>query len=259
MIVTETLNRSDRVRHAFFSRLGGISEGIFASLNCGFGSGDNPDHIAANRANAMRRLAPDLGLDGGSLLTLYQVHSAKAVVVETPWKPGEAPQADAAVTKIPGIALGILTADCAPLLLADAAHGVIGAAHAGWKGALGGVVEATVSAMIGLGAEKDHIEAAIGPCIQQASYEVGAEFLDRFMDDDPANRDFFIASSRDGHFMFDLPAYLGRKLDHLGVAFETVGRDTCADEGRFFSYRRATQHREKDYGRGLAAILLRDI
>ncbi len=256
MIITETLNRSDRVRHAFFSRQGGISEGIFASLNCGFGSGDNPDHIAANRANAMNRLGLDLNLDGGDLLTLYQVHSAKAVVVDTPWNPGEAPQADAAVTKIPGVALGILTADCAPVLLADAATGIIGAAHAGWKGALGGIIEAAVDAMIGLGAKKDQIKAAIGPCIQQASYEVGAEFHDRFMDDDPVNRDFFIASTRDGHFMFDLPAYLGRKLDSLGITFETVVLDTCADEARFFSYRRATLRREKDYGRGLATIIL---
>ena len=254
MIITETLKQSDRVRHAFFSRQGGISEGIFASLNCGFGSGDNPDHIAANRANAMKRL----DLDEGALLTLYQVHSAKAVVVDAPWKPGEAPQADAAVTKIPGIALGILSADCAPVLLADAATGVIGAAHAGWKGALGGIVEAAVDAMTGLGAKKDQIQAAIGPCIQQASYEVGAEFRVRFMDDDATNRDFFITSSRDGHFMFDLPAFLGRQFDTLGVAYETLGLDTCADEVRFFSYRRATQRREKDYGRGLASILLRE-
>ena len=161
------------------------------------------------------------------------------------------------MTKIPGIALGILSADCAPVLLADAVTGVIGAVHAGWKGALGGVVEAAVDAMTGLGAQTDQIQAAIGPCIPPTPHEVGAEFRDRFMDDDPANRDFFIASSRDGHFMFDLPAYLGRKLDALEVALETVGLDTCADEARFFSYRRATQRREKDYGRGLAAIILR--
>ncbi len=254
MIITETLNQTGRVRHAFFTRQGGVSEGVFASLNCGFGSGDNPDHIAANRANAMNRLGLDL--DGGDLLTLYQVHSAKAVVVDKPWKPGQAPQADAAVTKVSGMALGVLTADCAPLLLADASSGVIGAVHAGWKGALGGIVEAAVDAMIGLGAEVAGIVAAIGPCIQQASYEIGPEFRDRFMDDDPANRDFFAASSRNGHFMFDLPAYLGRKLDTLDVSFESVGADTCADETRFFSYRRATQRREKDYGRGLAAIFL---
>ena len=136
--------------------------------------------------------------------------------------------------------------------------GVIGAAHAGWKGALGGIVEAAVDAMTGLGAKKDQIQAAIGPCIQQASYEVGAEFRVRFMNDDPTNREFFIASSRDGHFMFDLPAFLGRQFDTLGVAYETLGLDTCADEVRFFSYRRATQRREIDYGRGLASILLRE-
>jgi len=254
MIISDALNRTKRVRHAFFSRLGGVSEGMFASLNCGFGSGDNPDHIAANRENAMRRLNPDL--NATELLTLYQVHSATAVVVEKPWKPGEAPKADAAVTKVPGLALGILTADCAPVLLADAAAGVIGAAHAGWKGALSGVVDATVEAMVGLGAEVNNIQAAIGPCIHQASYEVGAEFRDRFMDDDAANQDFFIASVRGGHFMFDLPAYLGRTMDRLGVAFETVGLDTCSDDQRFFSYRRATQRQEKDYGRGLATIIL---
>lgn len=260
MIITERLNRTGRVRHAFFTRRGGVSEGVFASLNCGFGSGDNPDHIAANRASAMRRLGSGMNLgldpDGGRLLTLYQIHSAEAVVVHEPWKPGEAPQADAAVTKVSGMALGVLTADCAPLLLADAAAGVIGAVHAGWKGALSGIVEAAVDAMIGLGAAAARIEAAIGPCIQQASYQVGPEFRDRFMDDDPANHDFFAASSKSRHFMFDLPACLGRKLDTLGVSFESVGADTCADEDRFFSYRRATRRREKDYGRGLAAIML---
>ena len=252
MIITEALNRTGRVRHAFFSRQGGVSKGIFASLNCGFGSGDNPDHIAANRANAMSRL----DLSGAELLTLYQIHSATTVVVDAAWKPGEAPEADAAVTKVSGLALGILTADCAPVLMADAAAGVIGAAHAGWKGALAGVVDATVEAMVGLGAMKENIQAAIGPCIQQASYEVGAEFRDRFLVGDAANHDFFIAAVRGGHFMFDLPAYLGLTLDRLGVAYETVGLDTCSDEDRFFSYRRATQRREKDYGRGLATIVL---
>lgn len=253
MIVTETLNQTGRVDHAFFTREGGVSEGVFASLNCGFGSGDNPDNIAANRSTAMNRL----GLDQDELVTLYQVHSAKAVIVQEPWKPGEAPEADAAVTKVSGIALGVLSADCAPVLMADATSGVIGAAHAGWKGALTGVVEATIDAMISLGAEMASIRAAIGPCIQQASYEVGPEFEGRFLDDDPGNCDFFIPSDRNGHFMFDLPGYLGKKLEALGIAFESVGADTCTDEDLFFSYRRATLRREKDYGRGLAAIMLR--
>ena len=255
MITAQTLNRSARVRHAFFTRAGGVSQGLYGSLNCGFGSGDNPDHVAANRSRALSRLAGDC-----ELLTLYQVHSPDVVIIEEPWRPSDAPKADAAVTGRPGLALGILTADCAPVLFADgdanAGAGVIGAAHAGWKGALEGVVEATVEAMTGLGARTSRITAAIGPCIQQDSYEVGPEFHDRFQDADPANGDFFVASSRDGHFMFDLPGYVGRKLDALGIAFETTGEDSCSDENRFFSYRRATRLGEKDYGRGLSAIVL---
>ena len=251
------LNQSARVRHAFFTRAGGVSQGLFGSLNCGFGSGDNPDHVAANRFRALSCL------DGDSeLLTLYQVHSPNVVIVEAPWKPVDAPKADAAVTRRPGLALGVLTADCAPVLFADvganAGAGVIGAAHAGWKGALAGVVEATVEAMTGLGARTSHITAAIGPCIQQESYEVGPEFRDRFQDADPANGEFFVASSSDGHFMFDLPGYVAGKLDALGIAFETTGEDSCSDEARFFSYRRATNRGEEDYGRGLSAILLAD-
>ncbi len=252
MITAPSLKRFARVRHGFFTRRGGVSEGLFESLNCGFGSGDNPEHIAANRRAAMGRL----GFEDGELLTLYQVHSADVVVVEEAWKPGEAPRADGAVTRVTGLALGVLSADCAPVLLADEEAGVIGAVHAGWKGALAGVAEAAVEAMRGLGAEAGRMAAVIGPCIQQASYEVGPEFRARFVDAEPLSGDFFIAASRQGHFMFDLPAYLARKLGALGVAVETVSDDTCADESRFFSYRRATQCREKDYGRGLAAIVL---
>ncbi|MBT3307745.1 MAG: peptidoglycan editing factor PgeF [Alphaproteobacteria bacterium] len=259
MITAHALNSSSRVRHGFFTRQGGVSQGLYGSLNCGFGSGDNPDHVAANRANAQARLAGDKTGDS-ELVSVYQVHSPTVVHVNEPWAPGDAPQADAMVTARPGVALGVLTADCAPVLFADAnanaGSGVIAAAHAGWQGALAGVVEATVQAMIELGAKSGRICAAIGPCIQQESYEVGPEFRERFKDADPANGNFFIPSSRQDHFMFDLPGYIGRTLDGLGIAFETTGEDTCADEQRFFSYRRATHRGEKDYGRGLSAILL---
>ncbi len=252
MITAPSLQRLARVRHGFFTRRGGVSEGPFQSLNCGFGSGDNPEHIAANRRSAMGRL----GFGDGELLTLYQVHSAEVAVVEEAWKPGEAPRADASVTRVTGMALGVLTADCAPVLLADEEAGVIGAVHAGWKGALAGVAEAAVEAMGRLGAEAGRIAAVIGPCIHQASYEVGPEFRARFVAAEPSSGEFFIAATRSEHFMFDLPAYLARKLGKLGVAVETVPDDTCADESRFFSYRRATRCREKEYGRGLAAIVL---
>lgn len=253
MITAQALNGKGRVRHGFFTREGGVSEGLFASLNCGFGSGDNPEHIAANRALAMQRL----DLAGDALVTLFQVHSADVAVVDKPWQPGQAPRADAAVTRRPGIALGVLTADCAPVLLNDGEAGVIGAAHAGWRGALKGVVEATVEAMCAIGAEKERISAAVGPCIQQDSYEVGPELHAEYVNASALSGDFFEPSGRDGHFMFDLPGYLGRCLDGLGLALvEGLGEDTCADEDRFFSYRRATQRREKDYGRGLAAIVL---
>ncbi len=259
MITSQALNRDGRVCHGFFTREGGVSEGVFASLNCGYGSGDNPDHVAQNRDRAMDLLGPDSGLNGGDLATLYQVHSADVVVVEEPWKPGQAPHADATVTRTPGVALGVLTADCAPVLFADETAGVIGAAHAGWRGALDGIVEAAVDAMCRIGAERGRINAALGPTIQKASYEVGPEFHARFMDAATANGEFFADAPRSGHFLFDLPGFLGRKLENLGLAaVETFPDDTCADENRFFSYRRATRLGEKDYGRGLAAILIRE-
>ncbi len=259
MITAEALSQDGRVRHAFFTREGGVSEGLYASLNCGFGSGDKSDHVAANRDRAMARLNPDPGLEGNDLVTLYQVHSAVAVAIDRPWSPGEAPQADAFVTRTPGMALGILTADCAPVLFADEMAGVIGAAHAGWRGALDGVLEAAVDAMCGLGAEGGRIHAALGPCIQQASYEVGPEFHDRFISADPSNAVFFKTAGRDGHFLFDLPGNLVKILKNLGLAdIETTVGDTCTDEDRFFSYRRATQRGEKDYGRALAAIMIRE-
>ncbi len=223
-------------RHGFFGRTDGVSTGIFASLNCGPGSGDDRAAVTENR----RRVSEALG---GPLLTLYQIHSAEAVVVTEPWAQG--PQADAMATNVPGLALGILTADCAPVLFADSEAGVIGAAHAGWKGALGGVTDAAIAAMEGLGAKRSRIAAAIGPCISQANYETGPEFRARF------DARYF-----DGR-QFDLEAYVADRLASAGIA--TVARlSTCtyAREDEFFSYRRATHRGEKDYGRQISAIVL---
>lgn len=254
MITSETLSRVGRVSHAFFTREGGVSGGVYASLNCGFGSGDNPEHIAANRNRAMARL----DLDGADLVTVYQTHSADVVTVDEPWKADASPSADATVTRMPGVALGVLTADCAPVLMADEEAGVIGAAHAGWRGALKGVLEASVEAMCSLGARPQRIVAGIGPAIQQDFYEVGPEFHAEFMDADKRNGAFFSDSPRDGHFMFDLPGYVVGRLEALGLgSVEAAAEDTFGNEDRFFSYRRATQRREHDYGRSLAVIALK--
>jgi hypothetical protein len=241
------------VRHAFLGRQGGVSEGLYASLNCGFGSGDERERVAENRrrALAMAELPADV------LLTVHQTHSAQVMVVEEGWTPDAAPRADAMVTRRPGLALGILTADCAPVLLADPDARVIGAAHAGWRGAVGGVVEAVVRRMVQLGAEPSRIRAAVGPCIRQESYEVGPEFPAPFIAQDRANARYFAPAPRADRFMFDLPGYVVSRLRGLGVgAVEEVRRDTCAETDLFFSYRRATLNREPDYGRGLSAIAL---
>ena len=253
MIEASEIKRLAGVRHGFFTRRGGTSGGLYDSLNCGLGSGDRPECVAANRERAMA----GLGRGGADLATAYQVHSAVAVAVDKPWGPGRQPKVDGLATRTPGVVLGILTADCAPILLADAEGGVIGAAHAGWKGALGGVIEATVACMEGLGARRGRIQAAVGPCIHQASYEVGAEFRQAFLEGDPANAAFFVAAQRVGHFQFDLPGYVGRRLAGLGLAsIDVLDFDTCADPDNFFSFRRATKRGETDYGRGLSAIAL---
>jgi len=243
------------IRHAFFSRLGGVSQGLYASLNCGYGSGDDGGRVADNRHRALDRL----GRSGDDLVTLHQVHSADALVVEAAgtWAADAAPRADGMATNVPGVALGVLTADCAPVLFADGDAGVIGAAHAGWKGALAGIIESTVEAMTGLGAEASNISAAIGPCIQQESYEVGPEFHSGFVDEESGSARFFVASAREGRFMFDLAGYVEHQLRSLGLErVDVVDVDTYTDEDRFFSYRRATHRGEPDYGRGLSAILL---
>jgi hypothetical protein len=255
MITAAVLERAAGVRHGFFTREGGVSEGLFASLNCGFGSGDDPERVAVNRTRA----AEQLGLSGGALLTVYQTHSTDVVVAEEPWPPDQAPRADAIVTRRHGLALGVLTADCAPVLLADSKAGVVAAAHAGWRGARAGILEAAIKAMAELGARPSAIVAGIGPCIRQDSYEVGAEFHDAFLADDPANADLFQPAPRPGHFQFDLPGYVRRRLERLGLAsVDALAMDTCADERRFFSYRRATKRGERDYGRALSAIALEE-
>jgi hypothetical protein len=253
MITLPGLDRAGAVRHGFFTREGGVSGGLYASRNCGFGAADPRDNVARNRA----RCVAELSAGPCALVTGYQTHSAAVATVEAPWPPEAAPEVDALVTRRPGIALGILTADCAPVLLADAGAGVIGAAHAGWKGALGGVLEAAVAAMAALGAEPARIAAGIGPRIGAASYEVGAELRDRVVGDSADTEVFFAPAARPGHFLFDLAGYVERRLCAAGVGLvEAAAHDTYVEEARFFSYRRATHRGEPDYGRGLSAIAL---
>jgi len=255
-VIRLTALGAEPIRHAFFTREGGVSAGIFASLNCGFGSRDDPAHVRENRRRAMAAL----GLGAERLATVFQIHSAAVATVDRVWPLDERPRADALVTRHPGIALGILTADCAPVLFADAAAGVIGAAHAGWRGALSGVLEATVAAMTALGAEPHRIAAGIGPAIQQASYEVGPEFPAPFLAEDRANAAFFRAAPRAGHFHFDLTGYAARKLERLGLSrIERAPGDTAADAQRFFSYRRSCLRQEPDYGRELSTIALAEM
>lgn len=244
---------ADTLPHAFFSRQGGVSEGLYAARNCGFGSGDARENVTRNRALCLE----ELGVRGARLLTVHQVHSPQVVVATRAWEPDDAPQADALVTDRPGLALGILTADCAPVLLADPEAGVIGAAHAGWKGARAGVLARTLAAMTGLGARPARTRAAIGPCIGPESYEVGGEFRDRFLADDPGHARFFRPAARAGHAVFDLPGFCRAALAALGIAtVATHGADTLADEARWFSYRRSVLRGEPDYGRCLSVICL---
>lgn len=242
-----------RVRHAFFTRRGGVSRGIYTSLNCGRGSGDSPTAVEANRARAMAAL----DLPASALFTNHQVHSTTVVVVDESSDPEDRQKADAFVTTRPNVALGVLGADCAPVLFAAPADGVIGACHAGWRGAVDGVCEATIDAMIELGARPDGIRAAIGPCIGFESYEVGPEFPAPFLEQDRANGRFFEKANRDGHFLFDLSGYLARRLGLHGIGeVFRLDCDTCRDEANFFSYRRSRHRDHPDYGRQLAAIAL---
>jgi YfiH family protein len=253
MITAPVLDDAPGIRHGFFTRRGGVSEGPYASLNCGLGSADDPERVRVNRARAMARL----GLNEAALATSYQVHSATVAAVERPWPAAARPHVDGLVTRTPGVALGILTADCAAVLLADTEARVIGAAHAGWRGAWSGVIEATVAAMEGLGAEKARVVAAVGPCIHQESYEVGPELVARLTKSEPDANRFFRPSKRRGHARFDLPAYVASRLAALSLAaFEGSRFDTCAGKDRFFSYRRVTLNGGGDYGRMLSAIVL---
>jgi YfiH family protein len=246
---------TDGVRHGFFTREGGVSDGIFASLNCGFGSNDDAAKVRENRRRAMAAL----GLAADRLAICHQLHSPDVVTVEAPWRHEDRPRGDAMVTRRPGVALGILTADCAPVLFADPEARIIGAAHAGWRGALTGVLEATVTAMEALGAATARIRAGIGPCIAQTSYEVGPEFPAPFLAEDAANARFFRAAPRVGHFHFDLAGYVAHRLERLGLGqIERSGGDTAAEAERFFSYRRSCLRKEPDYGRELSAICLGD-
>jgi polyphenol oxidase len=241
------------IRHAFFTREGGVSDGVYASLNGGPGSDDAPAKVTENRA----RMAAALGVAPDRLLTAYQIHSPDVVTVERPWEPQQRPRADAIVTRVPGLAIGVTTADCGPVLFADETAGVIGAAHAGWRGAATGVIEATIAAMERCGADRARIAAALGPMIRQANYEVGPEFVARFQADDASNARFFRPATRPGHALFDLPGYIAARLTAAGIArVEDVGHCTYADAARFFSYRRSTHRREPDYGRHINAIAL---
>ena len=240
------------ITHGFFGRTGGVSEGIYASLNCGPGSKDERSAVMENRRRAVSTLSPN-----ARLVTLYQIHSAEAVTVTEPWEIENNPKADALVTDRPGIALGVLAADCAPILFADIEAGVIGAAHAGWGGAFAGVTDATIAAMERLGADRTRICAAIGPCISQAAYEVGPEFEMRFRAESANNVRFFIPSSRADHWQFNLEAYVAHRLKRAGIgSVEALSTCTYANEETFFSYRRATHRAEADYGRQLSAITL---
>ena len=241
------------IRHAFFTRAGGVSGGLYASLNGGTGSKDNVGHVAQNRA----RMAAALGVEPHRFLTLYQIHSPEVVVAETPWTAEARPRADAIVTRMRALAIGVTTADCGPILFADPKARVIGAAHAGWRGALCGVIEATVAAMERLGAVRTEIRAAIGPMIRQRNYEVGSDLIARFAAEDHASSRFFAAAPRDGHALFDLSGYVAARLARAGVGHvEDLGLCTYADPDHFFSYRRTTHRAEPDYGRHVNAIVL---
>jgi polyphenol oxidase len=251
-LTAESLSRPG-LAHGFFTRLGGVSDGVYASLNGGSGSNDAPQTVAENRA----RMAAALGVAPERLAVPYQVHSPEALTISEPWAPGARPRCDGLATATPGLALGVTGADCGMILFADERARVIGAAHAGWRGALAGVIEATVVAMERLGAKGRDIVAALGPCIAQASYEVGPEFVAAFAKAGEDTERLFAPSRNPGRSMFDLNGYIAERAARAGVGrFEDLRLDTYADEARFFSYRRTTHRKEPDYGRLVSAIVL---
>jgi len=252
MLVSPLLSAIPGLRHAFFTREGGVSDGVYAGLNGGLGSDDNPTHVAENR----RRMAEQLGVEPARFLSVHQIHSPDAIVATGPWPGTARPKADAMVTAESGLAIGVTTADCGPILFVDPGARVIGAAHAGWKGALTGILETTIDAMEKLGAERNNVIAAIGPLIRQPSYEVGSEFVERFINADAENALFFLPGERDGHAQFDLAGFIRMRLENAGVLMiDDLGVDTYSDE-RFYSYRRSVHRKEADYGRLVHAIAL---
>ncbi|TDQ82426.1 hypothetical protein A8950_2249 [Dongia mobilis] len=250
IVESKSLSRLAGIGHGFLTRRGGVSDGIYDSLNCGLGTEDEKHRVLENRARAVKAA----GLRATPLSTAYQVHGKNVLVVEEPLDQNDRPQADGLVTRTPGINLGILTADCGPVLFADADAKVVGACHAGWKGAVGGIIEATVAAMERLGARRENIVASLGPCIGRESYEVGTEFPQPFIAQDPGNARFFTVNAC-RRFQFDLMGYIESRLLALGLAeIEVTGHDTCALESDFFSYRRKTKRGEPDYGRQVSVI-----
>lgn len=251
--IRSSLLEETGITHGFFTRQGGVSQGLYASLNGGLGSADQLPHVTENRA----RMARTLSIEPTQLLSLYQIHSQDVVTVTTPWPISERPKADGMVTNIEGIALAIGTADCGPVLFIDPRARVVGACHAGWKGAIGGVIEATIAAMEQLGAEREYIRASLGPTISQSAYEVGQDFIAQFEARDKDGLAYFRSGQSADKKQFNLPAYIGHRIKRAGIeAFDDLGLCTYADEERFFSFRRTTHRNEKDYGRLISAIAL---
>jgi YfiH family protein len=248
-----TLSALDGIRHAFFTREGGVSGGIYQSLNSGVGSSDDPAHVTENRS----RMAQALGVDADRLVTAFQIHSPHVVVADQPWSVDTRPKADAIVTRTPGLAIGVSTADCGPLLFADPEARVIGAAHAGWRGAFSGVIEGTIVAMEKLGADRKRMAVALGPLIRQDKYEVSQSFVDDFLRADQRYARFFASAAREGHAMFDLPGFIASRIAQSGIQrFEDIGICTYSNPDHFYSYRRSTHQAEPDYGRHVNAIVL---
>lgn len=245
------LSMISNITHGFFTKNSGVSDGIYASLNCGYGSGDSLEKVRENR----KRVADKMG--GGVLCTVHQTHSPDAVIVSDVWEHKDAPKADALVTNKPDIILGILTADCLPILFADAKNGVVAAAHSGWKGAISGVIENTIEKMRQAGAEISHIYATIGPAIAQKSYEVGAEFYARFIEHAAGNEQFFMKSPQENHYLFNLPGYATNRLKQAGISqINVIAQDTYFNDNEFFSYRRSCKRGEPAYGRQISTIML---
>lgn len=247
------LSEAPGISHGFFTRQGGVSTGIYSALNCGLGSKDDPSLVRQNRA----RVARALGAEHDEVLTVYQIHSTTALVVDQPFPLGQVPKADALVTRTPGLVVGALAADCTPVLFADPKARVVAAAHAGWRGAIAGILESTIETMLTLGAERSRIRAAIGPCINQTAYEVGPEFEAEFLSADPANAKFFSRAAPNARSRFDLPGYVEHRLSRAGLEIvERRSLCTYENESLFFSYRRSTHRNEPDYGRQISAIVL---